>query len=210
MQSTRVKDIFTFLQRCNLLKKVPRYTSSLPTEGDSVADHSWRLTLMVIVVATECKVPIDVSKAVSLALLHDLVEIKTGDVDAYQVISGERSKDDKKVLEERAMIEMTQGLSFGDWIHELWAEYEDQESLEAKFVRALDKLEAFLHIADRGVKAYIPEEFHSDYADQAVEAFDEAVHHFPEVQDLLNIVKADLRKKFEEAGVAWVEGGLKG
>ena len=41
-----------------------------------------------------------------------------------------------------------------------------------------------------------------------MEAFDEATHHFPELKDLLDSIKQDLKKQFEKVGVAWVEGGL--
>ncbi|MBI4215072.1 HD domain-containing protein, partial [archaeon] len=170
------------------------------------AEHSWRLALMTFIIASECKVKLDLNRAMALALLHDLAEAKTGDIDAYKVIVGEQSLDEKAKNEKKAMREMTDDLSFGDWIYSLWNEYEQQESVEAKFVHALDKIEAFLHIAERGVKAYIPKEFHADYADKAVEAFDEATRHFPEVRDLLEMVKTDLKQQFEAVGVAWVQG----
>ena len=88
----------------------------------------------------------------------------------------------------------------------MWREYQDQTTLEAKFVRALDKIEGFLHIAEDGVELYIPKEFHADYANKAVVAFDEATHHFPELKDLLDAVKKDLQKQFESVGVKWIDG----
>ncbi|MEK7083828.1 MAG: HD domain-containing protein [Patescibacteria group bacterium] len=209
MQQQKIREILTFLQRCNQLKSVPRFTSSLKKDGDSVAEHSWRLALMTYVIGNECKVPVDLHKAVGIALLHDLAEAKTGDFDAYEFMVGKRSLDDKRKDEAKAMDEMTAGISFGDWVRFVWEEFENQNTIEAKFVKALDRIEAFLHISERGVAAYIPKEFHSDYADKAVKAFDDATRHFPEVKDLLNMVKDDLKKQFEEAGVAWVSGNLK-
>ena len=100
---------------------------------------------------------------------------------------------------------MTDDLSFGDWVYDLWREYEEQATLEAKFVSALDKIEGFLHIAENGVGTYIPKEFHADYANKAVSAFDEATRHFPELKDMLDAVKQDLQVQFEKAGVQWID-----
>jgi len=162
---------------------------------------------MALVIGTECKVRVDTNRALTLALIHDLAEAKTGDIDAYDQISTEKPLIGNKAdLEESAVREMTDDLPFGDWIYSLWKEYEDQETIEAKFVKALDRIEGFLHIAENGVEMYIPKEFHADYANKAVEAFDEATHHFPELKDLLDAVKKDLKEQFERAGVKWVEG----
>lgn len=119
---------------------------------------------------------------------------------------GQASVTEKQKQEEEAIEEIVSGLSFGDWIQHTWESYENQESVEAKFVKALDKIEALLHIAEVGIKDYVPPEFHGDYADKAVQAFDEATHYFPELKDLFDVVKAELKKQFADVGVEWVEG----
>ena len=207
MRQQKINDILTFLKRSKNLESAKRYSSSLKGSQNTVAEHSWRLGLMALVIGTECKVRVDTNRALTLALIHDLAEAKTGDIDAYDQISTEKPLIGNKAdLEESAVREMTDDLPFGDWIYSLWKEYEDQETIEAKFVKALDRIEGFLHIAENGVEMYIPKEFHADYANKAVEAFDEATHHFPELKDLLDAVKKDLKEQFERAGVKWVEG----
>ena len=206
MRQQKIKDILTFLRRSKSLESVERYNSSLRAHKNTVAEHSWRLGLMALVIGTECKARVDINRAVSLALLHDLAEAKTGDIDAYdQPAGGKELLKQKSASEESAMREMTDDLPFGDWIYSMWREYEDQETVEAKFVKALDRIEGFLHIAEAGVEAYIPKEFHADYANKAVIAFDDATHHFPELKDLLDAVKKDLQKQFEHVGVTWME-----
>ncbi len=108
-------------------------------------------------------------------------------------------------MEDNAMHEMTDDLTFGDWIYNLWREYELQESIESKFVKAIDRIEGFLHIAEVGVESYVPKEFHSTYADKAVVAFDEVSGHFPELKSFLEAVKLNLKAQFEKVGVAWVD-----
>lgn len=206
--TTVIPDILTFLHRANQLKTIERYKSSLTEKGDTVADHSWRLALMVLVVGTELDVPVNIPHAMKMALIHDLAELKTDDIDAYEVIKQKVKLEDKQQKERDAMYEILRGISFGDHILDTWKEYEDQETVEAKFVKALDKIEAFLHLDEAGTDVYFPKEFHGDYADAAVHAFDGAVRHFPPLEGLLSIVKAELKKKFEANGVAWVEGGV--
>lgn len=207
MEKTDVRDILTFLRRSKELQKAERYSSSLAGMQNTVAEHSWRLALMALVVGSACKVKLDLGHALGVALVHDLAEAKTGDIDAYtQIREGKGLVREKAASEEAAMQEITGDLSFGPWMLGLWEEYEKQETLEAKFVKALDKIEGFLHIAEGEVEMYVPKEFHADYANQAVAAFDEATNHFPGLKELLDAVKEDLRRQFELAGVAWVEG----
>lgn len=206
MRQQKIKDILTFLHRSKDLESVERYGASLRDKKNTVAEHSWRLGIMALVIGTECKVRVDVNRALTLALIHDLAEAKTGDTDAYeQILGGKEMVDDKSVAEESAVREMTDDLPFGDWIYSMWREYENQVTVEAKFVKALDRIEGFLHIAENGVEAYIPKEFHADYANSAVSAFDEATHHFPELKDLLDVVKKNLQEQFERLGVKWID-----
>ena len=206
MQQQKINDILIFLQRTKGLESVERYNSSLSAMRNTVAEHSWRLGLMALIIAPQCNVSLDMNKVLALALAHDLAEAKTGDIDAYeQITSGEKFISQKMAREDGAMREMTGDLSFGKTVYALWREYTEQTTVEAKFVKALDKIEGFLHIAEKGVEAYIPKEFHASYADKAVAAFDEITGPFPELGDLLEAVKKDLKKQFEKVGVEWVE-----
>jgi len=206
-----IKDLLVFFQRANQLKSVPRYSSSLWKDGDTVAEHSWRLALMVYTIGSQFKIGIDLNKAIAMAMIHDLAESLTGDIDAvntynaYQEKNKQISKQNKHVAEVKAMKNIMGGLFFGKDMLELWEEFEAQESTEAKFVKALDKLEAFLHLADKGTSSFKQEEFHADYADAAIKNFDEATQHFPELSEMLVAVKDELKTKFEAAGVEWKE-----
>ncbi|MCR4328111.1 MAG: HD domain-containing protein [Patescibacteria group bacterium] len=206
MRQKKINDILLFLKRSRALESAKRYGSSMRAHNNTVAEHSWRLGLMALIIGTESRVRIDMNRTLALALLHDLAEAKTGDIDAYeQILAGKKLIEEKAVMEEKAMHQMTDDLPFGDWIYALWHEYEDQITIESKFVKALDKIEGFLHIAEVGVEAYIPKEFHADYATKAVVAFDEAMHHFPELKDFLEEVKKDLKTQFEKVGVKWID-----
>lgn len=207
MRKDKITDILTFLSRCKSLESNKRYGSSLlKDKRNSVAEHSWRLSMMAIVIVTECNIEVDMKKVLELCTLHDLAEATTGDIDAYeQIINGKKLVEEKAVMEDKAVNEMTNDIMFGDWIYKLWREYEDQKTIESKFVKAIDRIEGFLHIAEVGVENYIPKEFHSDYADKAVRSFDETTEDFPGMKDFLDAIKANLKEQFEKIGVIWLE-----
>jgi putative hydrolase of HD superfamily len=141
-----------------IMRKVPSV--------ESVADHSWRISLMAMVAANsyastlsssassssldgeEAKQPkIDANKCIQMALIHDLAEASVGDITPHCGVSEE----DKHAMELKAITEMTAKLNMGilfgtcgETILSLWKEYEAQETLEAKLVKDLDRLEMIL------------------------------------------------------------------
>ena len=126
-----------FLKEVDKLKEVERKT--LTHNGDrpeNSAEHSWHLALAVMtfrhLVETE---NFDLSRALQMALVHDLVEIDAGDVFLY----GDQSQ---KASREQAAADRLFGLlpenSSSNWM-KLWQEFEDQSSYEARFVAALDR-----------------------------------------------------------------------
>jgi putative hydrolase of HD superfamily len=206
MSDNKIQDIIKFLQRSNKLKFVPRYLQSLYNHNDSVADHSWRLALMAFLVVSELNIKVDLTKMLIMALIHDLAEIKAGDVDAMQIIMGQTTFEEKNKQEAIAMQELITGLGFGGQIHAIWKEYEENKTIEAKLLCALDKIEAYLHLADRGVISYTQQEFHADYADWALNSLEQATNELPEIRELLDLVKQDLKQQFEALDIVWLEG----
>jgi putative hydrolases of HD superfamily len=207
MTSNDIREVLAFLAQSRKLESVERYTASLKTGRNTTAEHSWRLALMALVVQSVAKIDLNLERALSIALVHDLAEAKTGDIDAYtQIREGRERIERKEAEEETAMRELTDPAGFGDGIYALWREYEESETVEAKFIQALDGIEGFLHLAEGGIEAYVPPEFHADYATRAVEEFDAAVGNFPELKDLLDAVRADLKAACERQGIAWIEG----
>jgi putative hydrolase of HD superfamily len=103
---------------------------------ESVADHSYRTALMAMVISDSRG--LDTSKAVRLALLHDLPEAIAGDA-----MPEERSGKLKTALETKAMEELLGDLSpdVRSLYQAAWLEFLDGRSEEARLVRQLDKLE---------------------------------------------------------------------
>ncbi len=104
---------------------------------ESVADHSYGVALMVLLL---CPSELDRARAVEIALLHDLAEVVTGDV-----IPSEGVPEFKKAADELgALLCLTAPLDWETRASELLREYQSQSSPEARFVKAVDKLDMAL------------------------------------------------------------------
>lgn len=181
------------------LKKTFRYSTCPKNVRDSSAEHSWKLAFMALVLNEEIK-NINPYHAVQICLVHDLAESITGDIDSYRIVSGEITKEQKHQMEEKAMREIKDKITdTGKKIYDLWEEFEEHKTPEAKYARALDKIEALIHLLS---VSYIARE-DSAQAEFTAKYADNAVEEFPQLKPILNIVKARLKKEFLKQGFEW-------
>jgi putative hydrolase of HD superfamily len=200
MNTNNLEKIFLFLEQAGKLKEVERYNEKRNGVKESAADHSWRLALMAFTMTKEFNLGIDVLKSVKMALVHDIAESITGDIDAVLIMEGKVPKEKKKKEEKEALnkIRKIAPEGIGAEIYALWNEYEKGETREAKFIKALDKLETLIHLAESGYRAYDKPEFIPKYADKAVE-------NFSELLPILKIIKQKLKDEFDKGGFEWKE-----
>lgn len=142
MAQQAIKEILFFMQRAENLKNTLRCAYTSNGRQESSADHSWRLGLLAMVCAPLLDASIDVEKMLKLSIIHDLGEAISGDIPAiYQ------TEDDQKALRERqAMQEIVTGLSECTKCEflQLWDEYEQGSTFEARIIKGLDKLETLM------------------------------------------------------------------
>ena len=127
----------------NELKVIPRMGWMVRgiRDGESVAEHSYAVALISMLVADRMQIDVDVGKLLRIALLHDLPEHMLGDIHAPATrMLGE---DVKEAAEERIMQRLFGGIEGGDEYVALWKEFVDRSSVEGRLVRAVDKLEMF-------------------------------------------------------------------
>ena len=120
---------------------------------ENTAEHSWHLALMAVVLAPHADDPVDVGRVVTMLLVHDLVEIDAGDTFAYDEVGYET-----KVERELAAAERIFGLlpaEQGAELRALWDEFESNDTADARFARAVDRLQPLMlnHAARGGVWA---------------------------------------------------------
>ena len=129
-----------FLVEVDRLKTVLRAsTLAAADRRENDAEHSWHLALMVPVLAEHADEPIDVGHTIRLVVVHDLVEIYAGDTPIYD----DRLRTDQ-AERELAAAEKLFGLLPADQAREfraLWDEFEARVTPEARFAKAIDRLE---------------------------------------------------------------------
>lgn len=137
-------DILNFLAFSQKLKSQQRTIKLSEERHESSADHSWHLAIMAMLVAPHLKKKVDLLKALKMTLIHDLVEAEIGDTPYGDSISSEEIKKGKvrKENEEIRKIEKMIGGELGKEIRDLWHEFEENKTNEARFVKAIDSLEA--------------------------------------------------------------------
>ncbi len=137
-----MKNIINFLFEAGMLKKTPRTGYQfLGTGEESVADHSFRMTIIGYILAGE--IPgADRNKTVLMCLFHDLHEARTGDQNYV-------NKRYNTVNEKKAVSHMTAGLSFGKEIAGLTDEFNLGESLEATIAKDADQLDLILELKEQ-------------------------------------------------------------
>lgn len=135
------RNLITFVKELENLKDMTRTAWTKEGRRESVAEHSWRLT--VFAMALENYFPdIDFNKALRLCLVHDLGEAYEGDISATIAVDPE----DKLKKEEAALLRLTTPLpeSMQNTFRNLWREYTSGDTKEAKLVKALDKMETII------------------------------------------------------------------
>ena len=127
---------------CIVKRDVLLYEGS--TENDAM--HIFKLSFLVMLIAPYLKSKVDYTRMLEMALVHDIAEGKVGDYTAANQIVNPELKKEKKQKEEEAIKELKSLLPppLNHKIYDLYQEYEKKETLEAKIVSALDKLEANL------------------------------------------------------------------
>ena len=155
MRADELDGVLAFLRAAERLKTVTRSGWTSTGKAESVAEHTWRLCLMAMVLYGRAD-DIDLARLLKMCLIHDLGEAIGGDVPAPAQVAGR-----PKAGQERAdLLSLVKPLPAAGQreILELWDEYEAASSPEAKLAKALDELETILqHTQGRN-----PDDF--DYA----------------------------------------------
>ncbi len=107
------------------------------------AEHSWHIAIMALLFTEYTVEPVDVSRAVKMCVVHDLIEIYAGDTFAYDV----KGNMDKAQREQAAADKLFAMLPSeqGKEIRNLWEEFDAMQTSDAKYAACMDRLQPFLH-----------------------------------------------------------------
>ena len=160
---TIFNSFFEFSTLISELKKLERFKGTFfwkdypqLSRYESVADHTWRLGVLLLLFENRLSKKIDLSKALKMVLIHDIPEVVAGDKSALgsdgtgnkshafnSLIAKQRHKSEKKAAK----------LIFGKLpskqakeLYELWLDFDQKNSFEAKVVKSLDRIECMLQV----------------------------------------------------------------
>lgn len=148
-----VKELIPFLFKTRDLHRTYRATPELDGRFESDAEHSWSVAITAVLVLPylEKEFPhvLNREKVITMCLIHDLAEIKTGDTKTWDTLA----RKDKEEREKEAVFELCKLLpeKSAKEVKQLWEECEKQETLEAKIVKSIDRMDPMIHRTATGV-----------------------------------------------------------
>lgn len=152
----RPEEMLDILKRAGRLKTMTRHCYTEPDRKESVADHSWRIALMAMLLTGEGDLrDVDMDKVIRMCLIHDLGEAFTGDVPTFMKSDGDEKKEEQLYLE---WVETFPQAQRDEWLG-LLKEMSELETPEARTYKALDKLEALIAHDESDIDTWLPLEY---------------------------------------------------
>ena len=171
------------------LKDETRHCYTSGGRHESVAEHSWRITLMAYFLRDEFP-EADMDKVMRMCLVHDLGECFTGDIPSFNKTRQDEEKEESLLLAWVATLPEP----YRAEMRALYAEMAARETVEARIYKALDNLEAVIQHNESDIKTWEDREYalNLTYGDDKV-AFS------PYLQSLRRAVREDTERKIEAA-----------
>jgi putative hydrolases of HD superfamily len=140
---SRLRDHLTFLIEVDRLKTVLRASPLAAADRrENDAEHSWHLALMVMTLAEYADEPIDVGHTMKLVVVHDLIEIYAGDTPIYDTELAASQQEREEAAADRLFGILPEDA--GRTLRALWDEFEARVTPEARFAKAMDRLQPLL------------------------------------------------------------------
>lgn len=144
MNNERFNHQISFLLELDKLKDIKRQSRIIPSlRRENSAEHSWHIAIMALVLGRDYGKDVDLSRVVTMLLLHDIVEIDAGDTYAYDQ-EGYQDKDERE-QEAAARIFGLLPPDQAETLRTTWEEFEQGASREARFAHSMDRLMPLLH-----------------------------------------------------------------
>lgn len=177
------------LQVAERLKDTTRHCYTAKGRHESVAEHSWLMTLMAFFMRDEFP-DVDMNKVIRMCIIHDLGECFTGDIPTF-----EKNQADEK-SEENLLYQWIDTLpqNYSEEMKLLYHEMSEQKTMESKIYKSIDGLEALIQHNISDLSTWIPLEFELNmtYADDKV-AFSDYL------KTLREAIREDTVRKIKES-----------
>lgn len=171
------------------LKDATRHCYTSGGRRESVAEHSWRITLMAYLVSDEFP-EADLEKLMKMCLIHDLGEAFTGDIPTFEKTDADEETEAQRLGEWVRHLPQP----FAEEMQELYQEMEERRTLEARIYKALDNLEALIQHNESDISTWIPLEY-----DLQMTYGNDKVQFSEYLTRLRDEVRSDSKKKIAES-----------
>jgi putative hydrolase of HD superfamily len=143
-----------FVREAGRLRSVLRLTELTdPPRLENSAEHSWHLAVMALALGEHAPEGTDLATVIAMLVLHDLVEIDAGDLSAHAPAAAQaRQGIAERAAADRLFAILPANQARG--LRRLWDEFEERVSPEARFARALDRLQPMLENVRAGGRAW--------------------------------------------------------
>lgn len=185
----KIQEFLDVMHVAERLKDAVRHGHSSGGRPESVAEHSWRITLMAFFLQDEFP-QADMNKVMEMCLIHDLGECFTGDIPTFLKTDADEQR------EEELLYAWVRSLPepYAARMRDLYGEMAAQQTVEARIYKALDKLEAVLQHNEAPISTWEPHE----YALNLGYGFDQAAFS-PYLTALREQIRRDTEQKIEDA-----------
>jgi putative hydrolase of HD superfamily len=148
------RKLIELMNTAEALKCNTRHSWTSTGRHESVAEHSWRLSLLAYFIKNEFP-EADINKVILMCICHDLGEAFTGDIPSFNKTESDEA------AETAALKTFLSGLPepFRSELTELYSEMAGQQTLEARLYKALDKLEAVVQHNSADIATWLPLEY---------------------------------------------------
>ncbi len=148
------REYLEILHVAERLKDTPRHCTTSKRRVESVAEHSWRISLMAFLLRDEFP-EADIDKVISMCVIHDLGECFTGDIPTFLKTNEDRD------IEDSLLTKWVKSLpkEVADRMLALYAEMDEQKTIEARLYKSLDKLEALIQHNESPLDTWSPNEY---------------------------------------------------
>ncbi|MGM0751667.1 MAG: HD domain-containing protein [Bacillota bacterium] len=179
------------------LKSEMRHSWLSNGRQESVAEHTWRVSLMAMLIEPYLTQKVDSAKLLKMIIIHDLVEAEAGDIPAFDTMNDRLAKEQKAINERKSIERMRDmlGNALGEELYNLWFEFEEKETYEAKVANALDKLEAQIQHNEADISTWIEIEHGMSFM------MDKHVEFDGTLQVFKNIIENEADLKLKDAGI---------
>jgi putative hydrolase of HD superfamily len=155
MTLSRLDRQLDFLRHIDRLKTVIRQSPLIDqSRRENSAEHSWHLGMYALVLAEYAEGSVDVARVVRMVLIHDIVEIDAGDtpLNLPHDAAEQAAREHCAALRIFGLLPPEQAQEF----RSLWEEFEAAVSVDARFAKALDRLQPLVHNVATGGGTWVP------------------------------------------------------